>query len=205
MPNTVETCPSAQSDPSDRSDPTDVALTAFADGVEVRARVGKVSPALAVVFILSALWAAKWLIESASLLRELGEGRAANPGPELFVFGVMGLAGLYCAVLMVWIMLGSERLTLRDGRLRHSNLWLFGIQTRRYPFKSIEGFQTLSKDCGTQAEGCCCTVSTVDYTLTFGHNGRRISIFSHLPRTSKDWLRDRLNAALAQARDSGSH
>jgi hypothetical protein len=198
MSNAAEVCP------SDPADPTDVKLTAADNVLEVRARVGKVSPALAVVFLLSSLWAAKWLTELAALLNRLNGGNVANPGPELFVFAVMGFGGVYCAVLMLWIMLGSERLTIRDGRLHHSNLWLFGLQIRGYPVESVGPFQALSKDCGAEADGCCCRVTTVDYTLTFGHNGRRISIFSHLPRASKDWLQDRLNAALAQARDSGS-
>jgi hypothetical protein len=184
--------------------PSDVTVIADGRTVEVRARAGRVNPGLAVAFVLSLIWTAKWLVDLGAAIERMRQGNAANPGPELFVTAVMGLAGIYCAGLMLWIMLGSERLAVGGGRLRRGNLWLFGVMTHKHPLGAVGAFETASKDCGTEADGCCCSVSTVDYTLFFRHNGRRISVFTHLSRPTKDWLRDRLNAALAQARDSGS-
>ena len=57
-----------------------------------------------------------------------------------------------------------------------------------------------ARDSGAQAEekGSCCGWSVVDYSLNLDYDGRRISVFVNLPREAKDWLRDRLNAVLAE-------
>lgn len=191
-----------QTDQTYPPNPSDINMTENSGAIAFSVRAGKVSPGLSVVFLLASLWAAKWLTQFFSLLKD--PSHSANPGPELFIFALMGAAGLYCSCLMLWIMLGSERLIFRGNTMLHSNLWLFGMAKHRYNLRSVGTFQATSKECGAQAEGCCCTVSTVDYTLTFGHNGRRISVFSHLPRESKDWLKDRLNEAIAKVR-SGSN
>lgn len=185
------------------SAPSGVDLVALPDGVEARARVGRIDLMLTVILFLSVAWSVQWTRVMISRLSRMGESAAANLAPELFVAALMTLAGLYGAGLMLWIMFGSERLVIRGGRLLHSNAWLFGLMMEKHPVSAVSPFQTLSKDCGTQSEGCCCSFSTVDYSLTYGRKGRRFSVFSHLSRPAKDWLRDQLNAALAQARASG--
>ena len=185
--------------------PPGVEFAVTEQGARVRARAGSVSPLATIIFIISALWTAKWGLELAQLIlliltcRLVGE--AHDSMPALFIVcSVTTLAGLYCVGLCLWTMIGHVTLTIRDGELLLGNPWLFGLRPRRFDLSKVHAFSCADKDCGLEADrkSCCCSWSSVDYKLNLESDGRRVSIFTHLPREAKDWLRDRLNAVLAQ-------
>jgi hypothetical protein len=181
--------------------PNGIEFSGSGGETRLRARAGKVTWPLMAAFLISAVWTVKWALDLAAFVRAFSQGPAENPGPAMFIHGFMVLAGFYCAALCLWTMVGHETLVLRGGRLSLGNPWLFGLRTRSYDAGKVEPFECRGQDCGVQAEGdtCCCRWSAVDYALTFGYNGRRVSVFPHLARESKDWLRERLNARLGLA------
>ena len=181
--------------------PPGVEFAVTEQGARIRARAGTVSPPATIVFILSALWTAKWGLDLAKLIVALRAGTPHDSAAALFiVYAVTSLAGLYCAGLCLWTMIGHETLTVRDGKLLLGNPWLFGLRSRRFDLNKVQAFCCAEKDCGLEADAksCCCSWSSVDYKLILESDGRRVSIFTHLPREAKDWLRDRLNGVLAQ-------
>jgi hypothetical protein len=181
--------------------PPGVEFSVTEQGARVRARAGSVSPLATAVFIISALWTAGWGLALASLIKDLRDGAPHDSTPALFiVYGMTTLAGLYCAGLCLWMMIGHETLLVRNGRLLLGNPWLLGLRSRRFDLSKVRAFSCEEKDCGleTDTRSCCCSWSLVDYKLSLESDGRRVSIFTHLPREAKDWLRDRLNAVLAQ-------
>jgi hypothetical protein len=144
----------------------------------------------------------------ANLIKDLLAGQAHEAVPRFIVYTVIALAGLYCAGLCLWTMIGHVTLTIQDGKLLLGNPWLLGMQSQSFDLGKVRAFSCTESDCGVQADGksCCCSWSSVDYKLNLESDGRRVSIFTHLPREAKDWLRDRLNAVLAQKqlpRDNG--
>jgi hypothetical protein len=175
--------------------PPGVEFAVTEQGARVRARAGTVSPLATVIFIISALWTAKWALDLAHII--VMHDFTAAP---FIIFVVTSLAGLYCAGLCLWTMIGHITLTIRDGNLLLGNPWLFGLRTRRFDLGKVHAFSCAEKDCGLEADAksCCCSWSSVDYKLNLESDGRSVSIFTHLPREAKDWLRDRLNAVLAQ-------
>jgi hypothetical protein len=181
--------------------PPGVEFAVTGEGARVRARAGSVSPLATFIFIISALWTAKWGLDLAKLIAALRAGEAHDSTAALFiVYAVTSLAGLYCAGLTLWTMIGHETLTVRNGKLLLGNPWLLGLRARRFDLGKVHAFSCAEKDCGLEADAksCCCSWSSVDYKLNLESDGRRVSIFTHLPREAKDWLRDRLNAVLAQ-------
>jgi hypothetical protein len=181
--------------------PPGVEFAVTEQGARVRARAGSVSPLVTLIFIISALWTAKWGLGLAKLIVALRAGAAHDSTAALFiVYAVTSLAGLYCAGLCLWTMIGHETLTVRNGKLLLGNPWLLGLRARRFDLGKVHAFSCAEKDCGPEADAksCCCSWSSVDYNLNLESDGRRLSIFTHLPREAKDWLRDRLNAVLAQ-------
>ncbi len=173
-------------------------------GARVRARAGSVSPLATFIFILSGLWTGFWgLYCPEKQIEAVRAGLPHDSIPALFiVFTVTSLAGLYCAGLCLWTMIGHVTLTIRNDKLLLGNPMLFGLRTRRFDLGKVKAFSCADKDCGLEADekSCCCSWSSVDYNLNLESDGRRLSIFTHLPREAKDWLRDRLNAVLAQKR-----
>jgi hypothetical protein len=181
--------------------PPGVEFAVTGEGARVRARAGSVSPLATFIFIISALWTAKWGLDLAKLIAALRAGEAHDSTAALFiVYAVTSLAGLYCVGLTLWTMIGHETLTVRNGKLLLGNPWLLGLRARRFDLGKVHAFSCAEKDCGLEADAksCCCSWSSVDYKLNLESDGRRVSIFTHLPREAKDWLRDRLNAVLAQ-------
>jgi hypothetical protein len=181
--------------------PPGVEFAVTEQGARVRARAGSVSPLATVVFIISVLWTAKWGLDLAKLIVALRTGTPHDSAAALFIIcAVTSLAGLYCAGLCLWTMIGHVTLTIRGGNLLLGNPWLFGLRTRRFDLNKVHAFSCAEKNCGLEAnaKSCCCSWSSVDYKLNLEADGRSIPIFTHLPREAKDWLRDRLNAVLAQ-------
>jgi hypothetical protein len=180
--------------------PPGVEFAVTGEGARVRARAGSVSPLATFIFIISALWTAKWGLDLAKLIVALRAGTPHDSAAALFiVYAVTSLAGLYCAGLCLWTMIGHETLTVRNGKLLLGNPWLLGLRARRFDLDEVQAFSCAEKDRGLEADAkSCCSWSSVDYKLNLESDGRRVSIFTHLPREAKDWLRDRLNALLAQ-------
>ena len=181
--------------------PPGVEFAVTEQGARVRARAGSVSPLATIIFIISALWTAKWGLDFAKLIVALRAGTAHDSTAALFiVYAVTSLAGVYCAGLCLWTMIGHETLMVRNGKLLLGNPWLLGLRTLRFDLSRVQAFSCAEKDCGLEADAksCCCSWLSVDYKLNLESDGRRVSIFTHLPREAKDWLRDRLNAVLAQ-------
>ena len=181
--------------------PPGVEFAVTEQGARIRARAGTVSPLATVTFIIAAVCAGGGGLFLANLIKDLLVGEAHSSVPARFiVYSVMSLAGLYCAGLCLWTMIGHVTLTIRNGKLLLGNPLLFGLRTRRFDLSKVQSFSCADKDCGLEADAksCCCSWSSVDYKLNLESNGRRVPIFTHLPREAKDWLRDRLNAVLAQ-------
>ena len=182
--------------------PPGVEFAVTEQGARVRARAGTVSPLATLGFIIAVLWTGVWALYFPSkLIEAVRAGTPHDSTPALFiVFTVASLAGLYCAGLCLWTMIGHVTLTIRNGTLLLGNPLLFGLRTRRFDLSKVRAFSCVGKDCGleTDAKSCCCSWSSVDYKLNLESDGRSISIFTHLPREAKDWLRDRLNGLLAQ-------
>jgi len=178
--------------------PEGVRLVVGESGAQVSARAGSVGLRVVAALAIAVIWAAKWGLDLARLIVAVRAGTAENPGPGLFIFSVAALAGFYCAALFLWTMVGHETLSIRKAKLLLGNPWLFGLVKRRFPLDKVGSFECAGKDCGLQAEAdsCCCRWSAEDYLLTFGYGGRRVPVFTHLPREAKDWLRDRLNEFL---------
>ncbi len=166
----------------------------------VKARAGAPGWQPIAALIFSILWAVSW---SAGLVRVIGSihaGTAVNPGPAVFLCSLGALSGIYCAALCVWTMLGNERLVIGKKRLSISNPWLFGLRMCSFELSKLQPFVCSGRECGVQPEekSCCCRWSAVDYAMSFGYKGRRITVFPQLPPKSKEWLRDRLNHILAK-------
>ena len=181
--------------------PPGVEFAVTEQGARVRARAGSVSPLATLIFCLSALCAGGGGLFLANLIKDLVSGQAHGSVAAYFiVYTVIAAAGLYCAGLCLWTMIGHVTLTIRGGKLLLGNPWLFGLRTQRFDLSNVHAFSCAENDCGTRADvkSCCCSWSSVDYKLHLESDGRRVSIFTHLPREAKDWLRDRLNAVLAQ-------
>ncbi len=190
--------------------PPGVEFAVTGQGARVRARAGSVSPLATVVFIIAGLWTAFWgLYIPAKQVEAVRAGTSQDSTPAIFVVCTLtSLAGLYCAGLCLWMMIGHVTLMVRDGKVLLGNPWLFGLPTRRFDLSKVRAFSCAENDCGLKADekSCCCSWSSVDYKLHLESGGRRVSIFMHLSREAKDWLRDRLNAVLAQKqlpRDNG--
>jgi len=181
--------------------PPGVEFAVTEQGARVRVRAGSVSPLATVIFFFSALCAGGGGLFLANLIKDLGAGEAHGSVPARFiVYTVLSVAGLYCAGLSLWMMIGHETLLVRGGKLLLGNPWLLGLRNLRFDLGKVRAFSCAEKGCGLEADekSCCCSWSSVDYTLNLHSDGRRFSIFTHLPREAKDWLRDRLNAVLAQ-------
>jgi hypothetical protein len=183
--------------------PSGVRVLADGARVAVRVRAGRLEPRAIAAMLIAALWGILWITSLAGALRDLGAGKLPNPAPEIAGRALFAATGVYCVLLCLWAMIGHERLVMRRGRLRLSNPWLLGMLTRRYDLAHVRSFMTHDKDCGAKHDGCCCHYSTVDYALAFDYSGRPVQLFPHLPRESKDWLRDRLNKTLEQMRGNG--
>lgn len=180
--------------------PVGVRVRATAGGLVVRVRAGSLEPRTIAAALIAAIWGLFWLTELARVLHELTANKLVNPVPEIAVHAVFSLVGIYCTALCLWAMLGHERLVICRGRLRLGSPWLLGLLTRRYDLAKVHSFMTHDKDCSTKHDGCCCHISTVDYALAFDYAGQAVPLFPHLSHESKDWLRDRLNAALGATR-----
>ena len=182
-----------------------VEFHAATDGLVVRALAGSLGwqPILGVA--LSAAWAAAWGAGLARVVTSMEAGTAENPGPTLFLCALATLGGLYCVAFCLWTIFGHETLAIRRGRLSISNPWFFGRLERGVDLSEVKAFTCSGEACGVQpdASGCCCRWSSVDYALSFGHGGSRVSVFPQLPPATKEWLRDRLNDWLVTARSSG--
>jgi hypothetical protein len=179
--------------------PPGVEFAVTEQGARVRARAGSVSPLMTLVFVASAIAAGTGLYLP-GLIADLRAGTRSDAAASIFLCAIVSLAGLYCAGLCLWTMIGHVSLTVRGGKLLLGNPWLLGLRSRRFDLSKVQAFSCAEKDCGVQtdAKSCCCSWSSVDYKLNLESDGRRISIFTHLPREAKDWLRDRLNGVLAQ-------
>jgi uncharacterized membrane protein YuzA (DUF378 family) len=181
--------------------PPGVEFALTEQGARVRARAGTVSPLATLIFLISALCAGGGGLFLANLVKALLAGQAHGSVAASFaVYTVLSLAGLYCAGLCLWTMIGHATLMIRGGTLLLGNPWLLGLRTGRFDLSKVRAFSCAEADCGLQADAKsrCCSWSSVDYKLHLESDGRRVSIFAHLPREAKDWLRDRLNAVLAQ-------
>jgi hypothetical protein len=177
-----------------------VEFTRTERGARVRARAGKVAPLPTAACIIAAIWTGKWLLDLAVLIVALLERKTQNSGTALFVCAVASLAGLYCAALCPWTMIGHEVLAIRNGKLYLGNPWLLGLASRGCDLRKVGAFSCADSGSGVRTEGdsSCCRWSAVDYSLNADCDGRRVPIFTQLPRGAKDWLRDRLNAVLAE-------
>lgn len=184
--------------------PTGAQKVVRSAAIIVKVRAGRMEARAMAAMIISAIWGAFWLTSLAAALRQSSEHQTANPTAEIAVRAVMAAAGIYCALLCLWAMFGHDRIVMRRGRLLLGNPWLLGALTRRYDLARVGSFRTGNKDCGAKHDGCCCSYSTVDYSLAFDYGGKLVPFFQHLPREAKDALRDRLNAALDIARRAGN-
>ncbi|GEM_PF-2174439 len=178
--------------------PAGVTVRTTAGGLVVRVRAGTLDLRTMAAALIAAIWGLFWLTELARVLQALGAHTLANPIPEIAVHALFSFIGVYCTALCLWAMLGHERLVIRRGTLRLGSPWLLGLLTRRYDMEKVHSFMTHDKDCSTQHDGCCCHISTVDYALLFDYAGQPVPLFPHLSHEKKDWLRDRLNAALGE-------
>ena len=98
--------------------PPGVEFAVTEQGARVRARAGTVSPLATVIFLVSALWTAFWgLYCPEKQIEAVRAGLPHDSIPALFiVFTVTSLAGLYCAGLTLWTMIGHVSLTIRNGQ-----------------------------------------------------------------------------------------
>lgn len=182
---------------------SDVRAIARDGGLEIRARAGEFTVLSVLALIASLIWGVAWSVHLAKMIQMLQAGGApSDAGSKIFVEAILAFFGLYCGALLFYSMAGHERLILTSGRLRLSNPWLFGAMGKRQPLPNQ--FDCQGADCKSHSEshgdGCCCSYSTVDYTLGFTSGGRRTTAFNNLPNEAKDWIRDRLNAELSKPR-----
>jgi len=180
-----------------RMSPEGVTWETREHGVTVRVRAGTVSWEPLAGLALSILWGGGWAAGLVRVIVSVRSGDALNPGPALFLCSLGKLTGAYCAALCIWSMVGHESLAIRRGHLFLSKPWLFGLPLRRIKMTPTMRFSCSGKDCGMQADGCCCRWSTVDYTLALTRGGERIALFPQLSHEAKNWLRDRLNEYIA--------
>jgi len=181
--------------------PGGIELRTDGDATVVRVRAG--APGWQPV--AGAVVAAAWAVASGTMLvrtvAAVRDGTAVGPGPAVFLLGVITGLGVYCVALSVWSMVGHETLRIARSRIAVSNPWLLGFATRRFHMRDVSPFACGDADCASEtSEGCCCRWTTVAYKLTFGCGDRRVAVFNHLPRETKDWLRDKLNGRLAAFR-----
>ena len=134
------------------SPPRGVEFTRTEGGVRVRARAGKVAPLPTVAFIIAAIWAGKWGLDLAVLIVALRAGKAQDSSAALFVCAVASLAGLYCAALCLWTMIGHEVLAIRNGKLYLGNPWLFDLVSRRCDLGKVGAFSCADRGSGARAE-----------------------------------------------------
>jgi hypothetical protein len=154
---------------------------------------------------ISLIWTGVWVMSLLTTLHDMKAGTDdGNVGPALFVQGIATAIGLYCTLLCVWTMIGSERLVIMRGRLHMSSPWWFGGLRHSYDLRRVQPFTTQHKDCGLEGDSCCCRITNEAYPLSFGAGGHRVVVFSQLPNAAKDWIRDRMNAALTSRRGAGA-
>ena len=189
-----------ETEPDAGAAPAGVRVQVTGAAVVVRVRAGRLEAGAIAAALIAALWGGGWLASLAGALRDLSANKLPNPAPEIAARALFAAVGVYCALLCLWAMLGHQRLVMRRGRLRLGSPWLLGLLARRYDLAQVRSFMTHDKDCSTKHDGCCCHYSTVDYSLAFDYSGHPVQLFPHLPRESKDWLRERLNKALEQTR-----
>jgi len=176
--------------------PRGVKLRVAGDDVVLKVRAGTVQWGSVFATLLAGGWTFGWSMFLMSAIGDLRDGTLDNPAPTFVVSGVMVAIGLYCALLCLWTMLGSERLVIRNGRLMLGSPWLFGMLNRSYDLKRVQTFSCLKKDCGLEGDSCCCSITNIDYPLSFGNDGHRVLVFSQAPNAAKDWIRDQLNVVL---------
>ena len=148
-----------------------------------------------IVAVLTGIWTASWGLGAAHAVKAIAAGELPASDPALFLCGAAALIGLYVTVLCLWTMFGREALVIHNHSLWAGTPWLFGFPLKRYDLREIGPFACSGKDCGAQADGCCCSWSTVDYHLGFQHQGKHVPLFVQLPREAKDWMRDKLEEA----------
>lgn len=181
--------------------PRGVRLVETTDRVVLSVRAGNVDWRSLAAGAIALIWTGVWVMSLLTTIHEMNTGTDdGNAGPALFVQCVATAIGLYCTLLCLWTMAGSERLVIARGRLHMSSPWWFGGLRHSYDLRRVQPFATQHKDCGLEGDSCCCRITNEAYPLTFGAGGHRVVVFSQLPNAAKDWIRDHMNAALASRR-----
>lgn len=176
--------------------PRGVRFAEIGDRVVLSVRAGNLNWQVIAASLIAILWTGGWGYSLIATIQEMRSAEAGDAGPALFVQGIATFIGLYCLMLCLWTMFGNERLVIARGRLHMSSPWWFGALRHSYDLRRVQPFATQSKDCGLEGDSCCCRITNEAYPLTFGAGGHRVVVFSQLTNAAKDWIRDRMNAAL---------
>jgi len=165
----------------------------------IRARAGAPGWQPVIVTAFLTIWTAASAVALGKAIAAVRAGEASVSDPAAWLASAALLVGAHLTALCLWTMFGRETLVLQGHSLWMGTPWLFGFPLRRYDLRRIGPFVYSDRDCGAQAEGCCCRWSAVKHQLAFTYAGRTVHLFSQLPRETKERLREILENARREA------